>query len=229
MKIDTALILCAGLGRRLDPLTLTTPKPLLELKNITMLERCINLIIENGLKRILLNTFHLENQIIEFIKDKKFPIDIQVIKDGQKILDTGGGILNMIESSQENDFIIFNPDTLWNKDYIPEIKKMTDFYFSNALDNILLLTDRKKSFDKNLKGDFDLRNNQLKKNSNNHFIYIGCQILSRSLFKKYKVSNFSISEIWNELLKKNKLNGFESLNNFYHLTNLETFKRLKDF
>ena len=136
MKINTAFILCAGLGKRLNPLTLTTPKPLLELKNITMLERCINLIIEYGVKKILLNTFHLENQIIEFIMNKKFPIDIRVIKDGQKILETGGGILNMIENSRDNDFMIFNPDTLWNKDYILVIKKMNDFYFLN---NLLLL------------------------------------------------------------------------------------------
>ena len=61
-----------------------------------------------------------------------------------------------------------------------------------------------------------------------NYIYIGCQILNKNLFEKYKVNNFSISEIWNELLKKNKLNGFESLNKFYHLTNLETFKKLKD-
>ena len=144
MKIDTALILCAGFGKRLNPLTLTTPKPLLQLKNITMLERCINLIIELGIKKILLNTFHLEKKIIDFIKIKKFPIDIQIIKDGQKILNTGGGILNMIENSEENDFIIFNPDTLWNNDYINEINKMKDFYFSNDLNNILLLTDKKK-------------------------------------------------------------------------------------
>ena len=71
MKINTALILCAGFGKRLNPITLSTPKPLLELKNITMLERCINLIVEIGVKKILLNTFHLENQILEFIKKKK--------------------------------------------------------------------------------------------------------------------------------------------------------------
>ena len=53
-----------------------------------------------GIKKILLNTFHLENQIIEFIQNKKFPIDIQIVKDGQKILNTGGGILNMIENSK---------------------------------------------------------------------------------------------------------------------------------
>ena len=89
------MILCAGLGKRLNPLTLTTPKPLLQLKNITMLERCINLIIELGIKKILLNTFHLENQIIEFIQHNKFPINIQIVKDGQKILNTGGGIFNI--------------------------------------------------------------------------------------------------------------------------------------
>jgi len=69
----------------------------------------------------------------------------------------------------------------------------------------------------------------LKKGNNKSFIYIGCQILKKDLFRDYKVKNFSISEIWNELLKKNQLNGFESLNKFYHLTNLETFNKLKDF
>ena len=229
MKINTALILCAGLGKRLKPLTLTTPKPLLEVDSITILERCINLIIKFGSKKIILNTFHLSDQILEFIKNKKFPIDIQVIEDGEEILDTGGGILNMIENSNENDFIIFNPDTLWQKNYLKEIVEMQNFYLSNKLDNILLLVNKRLSFDKNLKGDFELTNNLLKKNGNNDFIYIGCQILNRSLFEKYKVKNFSISEIWNELLKKNRLNGFESSNNFYHLTNLETFKKLQDF
>jgi len=229
MKINTALILCAGLGERLKPLTLTTPKPLLEVNSITALERCIYLIINFGAKKIIINTFHLGNKIFEFIKNKKFPIDIQLIEDGEKILNTGGGILNMIENSKDNDFIIFNPDTLWQKNYLDEIIKMQNFYLSNKLDNILLLTNKNLSFDKNLKGDFKLINNLLKKDKNNDFIYIGCQILNRSLFKRYKVKNFSISEIWNELLKKNRLNGFESLNNFYHLTNLETFKKLQDF
>ena len=69
----------------------------------------------------------------------------------------------------------------------------------------------------------------MRKENSKTFIFIGCQILKKDLFKEYKVKNFSISEIWDELLKKNELNGFESLNKFYHLTNLETFKKLKDF
>ena len=228
MEINTALILCAGLGKRLNPITLKTPKPLIEINDITILERCINVIISLGVKKIFINTFHLGNQISNFIKIKKFPIDIKIIEDGNKILDTGGGILNMIEHSQENNFMIFNPDTLWHEDYVNDLTNMKNFYFLNKLDNILLLVNKKLSFDKNLKGDFSLEKNLLNKNGNNDFIYIGCQILNKSIFKKYKVSSFSILEVWNELLRENKLNGFESSNKFYHLTNLEIFKKLQD-
>ena len=227
MKIKTALILCAGFGKRLNPLTLKTPKPLLELKNITMLESCINLIIKLGIEKIYLNTFHLGGQIFDFIKIKNFPINIQIVEDGKEILNTGGGILNMINRYQDNDYLIFNPDTLWNKNYINEINEMQNFYFSKKLNNILLVTKKKLSFDKNLRGDFQLKDNLLKKNDNKDFIYIGCQILNKNLFNKFKVSSFPISEIWNQLLEKNELNGFESSNKFYHLTNLEIFKKLQ--
>ena len=228
MQINSALILCAGLGKRLNPITLKTPKPLLLINNKTILEKCINLIIKLGIKKIYLNTFYLGEQISNFIKSKNFPINIQVINDGKDILNTGGGILNMINNSSDNDYLIFNPDTLWSENYINEIKNMCNLYFSNELSNILLTVKKELSFDKSFKGDFQLRNNLLEKANENNFIYIGCQILNRNLFKDFKVENFSISEIWNELLKKNELNGFESFNKFFHLTNLETFKKLRD-
>ena len=229
MKINTALILCAGLGKRLKPLTLETPKPLIKLNRITMLENCINVNIKLGIKKIFLNTFYLKDKISDFIKSKNFSIDIQIIEDGNKILDTGGGILNMTTHSKDDNFLIFNPDTLWQINYVNEINKMQDFYFQNHLDNILLVSQKKLSFDQNLSGDFELKKNVLIKKFEKNFIYIGCQILNKNLFKNYQIKNFSISEIWNGLLEKNKLNGFESLNKFYHLTNLKTFKKLKDF
>ncbi len=229
MKINTSLILCAGFGKRLNPLTLETPKPLLKLNNLTMLESCINLNIKLGIKKILINTYHLGNQILDFIKSKNFSIEIQIVEDGKTILDTGGGILNMMNNSHDNDYLIFNPDTLWNENYMREINEMQNFYFLNKLNNILLIVNKQLSFDENFKGDFELKNNSLKKNNKKNHIYIGCQILNRSIFKKYKMEKFSISKIWDELEKMNKLNGFESLNKFYHLTNLETFKRLRDF
>ena len=229
MRIKTALILCAGLGKRLAPLTLKTPKPLLELNNKTILEICINTTLKLGVKKIFLNTFHLSEKISNFIKSKNFPIEIEIVDDGEEILDTGGGILNMINHSNDEDFLVFNPDTIWNESYVDEINNMQNYYFKNKLNNVLLVTKKQLSFDQNLKGDFELNKNLLKKGNNKSFIYIGCQILKKDLFRDYKVKNFSISEIWNEFLKKNQLNGFESLNKFYHLTNLETFNKLKDF
>ena len=228
MKINTALILCAGLGKRLNPLTLKTPKPLLELNNVTMLENCINMLIKLGIKKVFLNTFHLSSQISNFIEKQNFSIDIQVIDDGKIILDTGGGILNMINNSKENDFLVLNPDTLWNEKYIDEINKMQRFYFLNKKNCILLLVNKTLSFDKNLEGDFSLKDNLLKKDNKKNFIYIGCQILNRSIFDKYKINKFSITRVWDDLLNTNELYGFESSNKFYHVTNFEIFKKLKD-
>ena len=209
MKINTALILCAGLGKRLNPLTLTTPKPLLKLNNVTMLENCINMLIKLGVKKVFLNSFYLSNQIFEFIKKKNFSINIQIVHDGEMILDTGGGILNMINNSKENDFLVLNPDTLWNEEYVYEVKKMQNFYFLKKINCILLMANKALSFDKNLKGDFSIKDNLLKKNDDKNFIYIGCQILNRNIFSKYKINTFSITKVWNELLYKNQLYGFE--------------------
>ena len=228
MRINTALILCAGFGKRLNPITLNTPKPLLEIKDVSMLERCINLIEKLGIQKILINTFYLKDQFSVFLKSKNFNIDIKIIEDGEDILDTGGGIQNMIKDSHEKDFIIFNPDTIWSNDYKDEILKMEKMYFSEKLENILLLANKKLSFDKKLKGDFNLKNNLINKEAEKEFIYIGCQIINKKLFTKEKIENYSILEIWNNLLDQKKLFGYESQQDFYHLTDLDIFNKLKD-
>ena len=228
MRINTALILCAGFGKRLNPITLNTPKPLLEIKDVSMLERCINLIEKLGIQKILINTFYLKDQFSVFLNSKNFNIDIKIIEDGEHILDTGGGIQNMIKDSNEKDFIIFNPDTIWSNDYKDEILKMETMYFSEKLENILLLVNKKLSFDKKLKGDFNLKNNLINKEAEKEFIYIGCQIINKKLFIKEKIENYSILEIWNNLLDQKKLFGYESQKDFYHLTDLDIFKKLKD-
>jgi len=228
MRINTALILCAGFGKRLNPLTLETPKPLLKINDITLLESCINLAVKFGVKKILINTFYLNEQVYNFIQSKNFPVDVQIIHENKKILNTGGGILNMTKHFKDNDFLVLNPDTLWSGEYVPEIDRMQNFYFSNKINNILLVVKKELSFDRNFTGDFELKENLLDKKGNKNFIYTGCQILNKNLFEDYKIENFSISKIWESLLKKNELNGFESLNKFYHLTNLEIFKKLED-
>ena len=228
MRINTALILCAGFGKRLNPITLDSPKPLLEIKKISMLERCIYLIEKLGIQKILINTFYLKDQFVDFFQNKNFNLDIKIIEDGKDILGTGGGIQNMIQVSNENDFIIFNPDTVWNSNYKDEIIKMEEMYFSKKIENILLLVNKNLSFDKKLKGDFDLKNNVIKQGEEKNFIYTGCQIIKKELFSNNKIENYSILEIWNKLLNQKKLYGYESQKDFYHLTDLDIFKKLKD-
>ena len=99
-------------------------------------------------------------------------------------------------------------------------------YCKNKIKNILLLVSKTLSFDKKLKADFNLIETKIKKNNQNNLIYTGCQIINRSLFESYTVNNFSISEIWNKLLNKNQLFGYESLEDFYHLTNLEVYEEI---
>ncbi len=227
MKINTALILCAGFGKRLNPITLRTPKPLLKIQNLTLLDHCINLIVRLNIKKIFINSFHLKEQFNEFVRNHNYDIEIKVINDGKNILDTGGGVLNLINKSNEENFLIFNPDTLWNKDYTNEINQMIKVYFSKKIKNILLLVKRDLSFDKNLRGDFDLENNLINQNHKN-YIFTGCQILNKSILKNQKITNFSITKVWFNLIKEKQLNGFESKIKFYHATNLETFKKLQD-
>ena len=227
MKINTALILCAGFGKRLNPITIKTPKPLLIIKDLTLLDHCINLIVKLEVKKILINSFYLKEQINEFVKNQNYNIEIEVIEDGESILDTGGGILNLIDKSDEENFLIFNPDTIWNNDYANEINHMINLYFNQNLKNILLLVKKDLSFDKSLLGDFDLENNLINQNDKK-YIYTGCQILNKSIFENKKITNFSITKIWSDLIKQKRLRGFESKLKFHHATNLDIFKKLKD-
>ena len=226
MKINTALILCAGYGKRLNPLTLDIPKPLLEINEVTLLENTINLLQDLGIKKIILNTFYLKEKIYEFIKKKNFKIDLEIIDEGEDILDTGGGILNMMNSSSETDFLTINPDTLWNKNYIKYIQDMEKFYFSQKIKNILLLVKQNLSFDKDLNSDFNLVKNKIKKEIKNKFIYTGCQIINKSLFDDFLSKNFPVSEVWNKLMDIDQLYGYESLEYFKHVTNIQVYNKL---
>ena len=214
MKINTALILCAGFGKRLNPLTLNMPKPLLKINNLTLLENTINLIKNLGIKKIKLNTFYLKDKIQVFIKKKNSNIDIEIIEDGDEILGTGGGILNMIKtlSQSESEFLVFNPDTIWESSYIKTINEMIKFYYSNLNRNTLMVVNKNLSFDKDLKGDFTLFNknndevkNLLCKLNENNFIFTGCQIINARLFENFSttpVKNFSMSKVWKNFTKR---------------------------
>ena len=226
MKIKTALILCAGRGKRLAPLTDHIPKPLLKIKNVHLLDNALKFAQSIGIKKIKINTFYLSEKIKSFIEKKNYALNIDIINDGPQVLDTGGGIYNLIKNSKEEDFLTLNPDTVWNSNYIRTFNEMEKIYFKNNIKNLLMVVKKDKSFDIRFKGDFNLIENKLSKGIKNDFIYTGFQILNRKIFRQINKNIFSMSEIWNKLLNKKELYGYESLNEFVHLTDIEIFKKL---
>ena len=226
MKINTALILCAGYGKRLNPITLKIPKPLIEINEITLLENSINFLEKLEIENIKINTYYLHNQIQDFILNYKSNLKIEIVNDGNEILDTGGGILNLINKSDENDFIVLNSDTVWGDNYLKTTINMMDYYFQKKVKNLLMIVNKENSFDERMRGDFSLSNEKLLKNKENNFIYTGLQIINKSLFKNEKVMSFSVTKIWDEAIKNKMLYGFVSKEQFIHLTDLEIYNKL---
>ena len=231
--IKKAMILAAGFGKRMHPLTLDCPKPLLKIHEETLLSNTITFLQKIGVEKIVINVHYLASQIIKYIDKKKFNVEIIIEEEKDNILDTGGGILNVLNHFLKEPFITINPDTLWNSDYLKEFKLMEKVFFSNK-DNgcCMLVVSKEKSFDKSLKGDFNLEKNLINRKKNDlKYIYTGLQIIRPEVFLNSKKKIFSINKIWNILIENNKLCGIKSNINFLHVNNISVYKDLidKDF
>ena len=226
MNIKYGMILAAGLGKRMQPLTLKTPKPLLEINNLTLLERAINLLISHGVQEISINVHYLPDQIKSFINRKKFKVKITISNEENLLLDTGGGVLKGTQNFGDNPFFVINPDTVWSKHYLAELKSLEAIYFKNNKPT-LLLVNKKLSIDPSFKGDFNLNNEKISKDSENQFIFTGLQIINRSVFANEKSEVFSLNKVWNKLIKDKNLLGLESNQKFYHLNTSDMYRKIQ--
>ena len=226
MNIKYGMILAAGLGKRMQPLTLKTPKPLLEINNYTLLERAINLLIGHGVQEISINVHYLPDQIKSFINRKKFKVKITISNEENLLLDTGGGVLKGTQNFGDNPFFVINPDTVWSKHYLTELKSLEVIYLKNNKPT-LLLVNKKLSIDPSFKGDFNLNNEKISKDSENQFIFTGLQIINRGVFTNEKSEVFSLNKVWNKLIKDKNLLGLESNQKFYHLNTSDMYRKIQ--
>ena len=225
MSIKHGMILAAGLGKRMQPLTLKTPKPLIEINKSTLLERAINLLISHGVQEISINVHYLSDQIQSFINKKKFQVTITISKEEDLLLDTGGGVLKGTQNFGDNPFFVINPDTLWSKVYFEELKSLETIYLKNKKPT-LLLVNKKLSMDPSFLGDFNLNNEIITKDSKNQFIFTGLQITNRVSLIEEKSKVFSMNKVWNKLIKDKNLQGLESNQKFYHLNTFDMYKKI---
>ena len=227
--IKKAMILAAGLGKRVHPLTLNCPKPLLKIGDETLLSNTLKLLKLFGIKQVIINVHYLREQIIDYIKKNKFNLSINIVKEENKILDTGGGVLNAIRYFSNKPFIIINPDTIWSSYYLEELKLMEKAFFDSKKSKCsLLVVNKKKSFDQSFKGDFDLENNLISRRHKNNlsYIYTGLQIIKPEVFSDLDMEIFSINRIWDKLIESSELHGMESNINFLHVSTLDVYKSL---
>ena len=226
MKIKKAIVLGAGFGKRMHPITKKIPKPLVTINNITLLENSIKFLTSIGIKHIVVNAHFRHKQISDFIKKKNFTSKIDLVIEKGKILNTGGGILNASKIFKKQNFFVVNPDTLWRKGYKNEFRKLDKNYKKNKKP-IMLLVSKSKSYDKSFKGDFNLNsNNEISRQKNNKFIFTGAQIITRSVFKNKKIKPFSMNIVWNDLIKNKRLTGIKSSQKFFHINNYKIYKKL---
>ena len=227
--IKKAMILAAGFGKRIHPLTLKHPKPLLKIGKETLLSNTLKFLKLFGIKQAVINVHYLEEQIVDYISRNKFDLTVTVIKEKDKILDTGGGVLNAIQHFSNLPFLIINPDTIWNLHYLKELKLMEKSFFENKKNKCsLLVVNKKKSFDQSFKGDFNLENNLISRKNRDdlNYIYTGLQIIKPEVFSDLDARVFSINRIWDKLIETNELHGIESNIDFLHVSTLDIYKSL---
>ena len=226
MKVKKAIILGAGFGKRMRPITKKIPKPLVKINGVTLLENSIKFLNSLGVKHIVVNAHHLHKEIVNFVKRKRFSSKVNVVVEKRKILDTGGGILNASKKFKKQIFFVLNPDTIWRKGYRKEFRKLEKIYFENKKPAMLLVS-KSKSYDRSFKGDFNLNSkNEILRQKNNKFIFTGAQIINRSVFKKRKIKPFSMNKVWDDLIKNKELIGVASRQKFFHINNYKVYKKL---
>ena len=197
----TAIILAAGKGERLKPLTALTPKPLIAVSGQTLLERNINCLTESGVKKIIVNGSRMGNQIESFLRNhyEQSNVSIDYISEGDEPLGTAGAIFNIIDEGLLND------DLFWvvNADII------TDFPFKRiqlnpeTVGHIVLVPNPRH----NSSGDFCLEGDRVTISGNQRYTFSGISYFSIDCFMQSKERYFALADLLREHIEKEMITG----------------------
>ena len=194
-----ALILAAGYGMRMDNLTKDIPKPLLKIKNKTLISYAIDLIKNMSFDKIYINTHYKHNMLERFISEN-YP-DITISYE-ETILGTGGGIKNI----QTNDTVILNTDNLWDQSFENELEKSIKFFDENKIfDSVLLINSKNNNFDLEVSNEGLI--NFPSKLFNTSFQ--GCHIIRKNSLHPYP-EIFNIQDFWKDCSLNEKIYGYET-------------------
>ena len=211
-----ALILAAGYGMRMDNLTKDIPKPLLKIKNKTLISYAIDLIKNMSFDKIYINTHYKHNMLERFISEN-YP-DITISYE-ETILGTGGGIKNI----QTNDTVILNTDNLWDQSFENELEKSIKFFDENkSFDSVLLINSKNNNFDLEVNNEGLI--NFPSKICNTSFQ--GCHIIRKNSLHPYP-EIFNIQDFWKDCSLNEKIYGYETTVTNAHVGTKDEYLKYK--
>lgn len=228
---QTAMILAAGLGKRMRPLTDAIPKPLIEVAGKSLIDRTVDRIRAAGIRRIVVNMHYLADQIEDWA-DRQSEPGVILSDERDELLDTGGGIVRALPHLGTAPFFVFNSDSFWLEGEMPALERLRAAWNEMRMDCLLLLSDPARSVGYTGGGDFHVdADGRLVRNcdkSDGAYIYCGCYLVSPQLFDTAPQGAFSMNTLWNEALGTGRLYGLVHDGLWLHVGTPDAIKLAED-
>ncbi|SLN22179.1 nucleotidyltransferase family protein [Oceanibacterium hippocampi] len=221
-----AMILAAGRGERLRPLTDSTPKPLVRLAGRPVIDRVIDRLVAVGVRRLVVNVHHLPDQVIDHMGKRETPTEIIISDERDMLLDTGGGIARARHHFDGEPFYAVNGDVVWRDALGDSLAALATAYDPARMDALLLLVPTVSARNYQGRGDFlmapDGRLIRRPERKLAPFVYSGVQILSPALFDGCPDGRFSLNLLYDRAAEAGRLFGLRHDGDWFDVGTPET-------
>lgn len=208
--IDTAMILGAGLGTRMRPLTDMVPKPLVRLGGRALIDHALDRLEAAGITRVIVNVHYLADQLEAHLKGRTSP-QIFISDERGRLLDTGGGVVNALPLIGDKPFLIHNSDTAWIEGIGGSIRRLIAAWDADRMDSLMLLALAATSVGYEGHGDFNMEPTGILtrrlERQEAPFVFTGVSIAHPRLFKNVPKGAFSLNKPWDRAIAERRLYG----------------------
>lgn len=209
--IDTAMLMAAGLGKRMRPLTATRPKPLVKVAGKPLMDHALDRLEAGGIRKVVVNVHYLADTVEAHLKARKCPLDFAISDERSKLLETGGGLMKAKPLLGDQPFFCANSDNLWIDGPQETLGMMRRLWDPTRMDALLLLVSLARATCHKGPGDFHMdATGRLQRRKGAYvapFVFTGVQILSPSLLVDPPGDVFSTNIFWNRAIEAGRLYG----------------------
>lgn len=210
VKPTKAMVLAAGLGLRMRPLTETMPKPLVAVAGQPLLDHVLDKLAATDVSEAVVNVHYLPDQIIDHVKSRTAP-KVIISDERDQVLGTGGGVVKALPLLGDAPFYHLNADTMWIDGARPNLARLAESFDPAKMDILLLMAPTANSIGYTGKGDYEMRTDgtlrRRKENQVVPFVYAGVAILSPAIFKDAPDGEFSLTQLFDRANEAERLYG----------------------